>query len=457
MVTTTVQSLSALPYDILIHICDQLDEIRKEGCKPRTGRPPIPTHPTHYTYFTQIPEQLTPKTPHDSPRRAEQWRIDELILNPKGDRNTENGPGVFVGASIFDGLSRTNKHLREICYPYLFRNVVLASDDCLTIDRLEFYSKANWVFKYIRSLRFSATNLTWPNSLGANTPKHLLPSAISNAVSILTSIPNLQILHFAVEPSDIIHGFKTAFISTPPKTPSDNYTKPNDEVETYLFTFPHVKDLYIISGMEWLIPLCGTVSGLEVFEYETSGDPGGIRAPNRMGFRTLNLRESEDSPPDNRMLDERAVGVLRGLEKVKRDKLWKFTLSAFVHNSGIEQLAPFLQNVTELYLMYGIASLCASSLRFLPSLIKVRFGRDEEPIRFKNPHCYMSRRELLMVARHAKLVEEIWYRDRFVCYVKRTGVEGGLLEVDEEGTWWRDTWADDGIGKREVISSGWLG
>ncbi|EPS39367.1 hypothetical protein H072_6845 [Dactylellina haptotyla CBS 200.50] len=458
MTVSTAKSLSDLPYDILIHICDQLDQLRKEACKPQIGRPPIPTNPTHYVYFRPEKEELPPKKPHDSPRRAEQWRIEQS----NNRRNTYDSctsakkkkkktldlpepayPSVFDGVSMFDGISRTNKYLRDICYPHLFKNVVLASNDCLTLDRLEFYSNATWILKHVRSLRFFVTYLTWPNSLGANTPKPLIPSAISNTIRLLTSIPHLQTLHFLVEPPELIREFRNAIL----EVPISCYSPP--------ITFPTVSDLYIKTDMEWLIPLCGASSGLEVFEYEASP---GIKSLNKVNFMTWGRLSSDDEtePQFNGMVDTRAVQVLRGLQRLEKNNLRKFTLAAFVHDTGIEQLAPFLQNVTELYLTYGIASVCATSLRLLPALRLVRFGQDEEPYQSKNPHCYMSRREMLAVARSALQVKEIWHRDRFVCHVKRLENQGDGTEVDAENTCWWDTWADDGIGKPEVISSGWL-
>ncbi|KAK6509023.1 hypothetical protein TWF481_003789 [Arthrobotrys musiformis] len=450
-------SLPSLPYDILHLIFTQLDNLRTEACKPRRGRPQFPTNPTHYKYFPPVSEELPAKKPHDSPRRAEKWRIEQANLQeefqyahrpPKKKRKDEPpkvAPAPFEGVSIFDGLSRTNKALRELCAPYLFKNVVLASDDCLTIDRIGFYAdeRQGWMLKHIRSFRLMSTHLTWPNSLGGNTSKDLIPGLVATLIQLLRSIPNLQTLHFIVEPSGIISQFRSVLTTSVPP-----------------ITFPTVKHIYINTDNEYILPFLSSpeVGGLESFEYKAAYS---IKSANKVTFSTIGATDEEkETGLFGGMTDERAVEVVKGLAQVQKNSLRKITLSAFINDTGIVQMvrAGLLGNIRELILLYGIAASCAASLSRLPHLRYIRFGQDAEPISAKNPHCYMSRRELLTVVRSAKKLEEVWHRDRFVCHVKRLVGEGyDGTEVNEDETWWMDTWAPDGVGspgdREEALAS----
>ncbi|KAK6536028.1 hypothetical protein TWF281_000274 [Arthrobotrys megalospora] len=428
-------SLPSLPYDILHLILTQLDNLRIQSSKPPRGRPQIPTNPTHYVYFRPPVETLPPQKPHDSPRRAEKYRIEQSNLKRSASWPSEVydpskvAPAPYEGVSIFDELSRTSKALRQLCAPYIFRNVVLASDDCLTLDRIEFYAseEAEWMLKHVRSLRLLSTHVTWPNSLGGNTPTHLLPSLASTLLHLLLSIPNLQTLHFIIEPSALISEFKYLFSSQPSPM------------------FPTIKTIYINTDNEYILP---HIPRLETFEYKAAYS---IKSAYKVTFTTIGATDEEKATGlFGGMVDDRAVEVVKGLAGMETGCLRKITLAAFINDSGIIQMAKvgILENVRELVLFYAIASSCATSLSHLPNLRYIRFGQDDEPTAAKNPHCYMSRRELLRVARAAKRVEEVWHRDRFVCYVKRlVGGEHDGTEVDEERTWWMDTWAPDGVGK----------
>ncbi|KAK6362808.1 hypothetical protein TWF730_000261 [Orbilia blumenaviensis] len=442
-------SLPFLPYDVLHLIFTQLEKFRAEACKPPRGRPEIPTNTTQvgFAYYRPLRQlaPLPPKKPHDSPRRAEKWRIDHY--NATGSSGGENAaPAPFEGASIFDGLSRTCKALRELCAPYIFKNVVLASDDCLTLDRIEFYAseKAEWMLKHIRSFRLMATNVTWPNSLGSRTPDELYPAYVSTLIRLIHSIPYLKTLDFIVEPRGLVSEFKHQLTTAEPP-----------------ITFPTVKSVYINTDNEYILPLLSSpeAGGLEAFEYTS---PHSIKSPNKVTFSTIGASiEEKETGLFGGMPDARAVGVIKGLSGMKmNNSLRKITLAAFISDSGIVEMAKagILENVRELVLLYGVASSCASSLSHLPNLRYIRFGQDDVPISAKNPHCYMSRRELLTVARNATKMEEVWHRNRFVCHVKRLVGEGyGGTEIDENETWWMDTWAPDGVGNKNVISGGWLG
>ncbi|KAK6516308.1 hypothetical protein TWF506_006217 [Arthrobotrys conoides] len=438
-------SLPSLPYDILHLILTQLDNFRIEASKPRRGRPQIPTNPTHYTYFRPVVEELPPKKPHDSPRRAEKWRIEQLNLNrsydyshPPSKRKTNEtskvAPAPFEGVSIFDGLSRTNKALRELCAPYIFKNVVLASDDCLTIDRIEFYAdeKQAWMLKYIRSFRLLSTHVTWPNSLGGNTSKDLVPDLAATLIHLLHSIPYLQTLHFIIDPSELVSQFKNILTTTTPP-----------------INFPTVKHIYINTDNEYILPFLSSpeVGGLESFEYKAAYS---LKSANKVTFSTIGATpEEKETGLFGGMTDARAVEVVKGLSGTQQNSLKKITLAAFINDTGIVQMvkAGMLENIRELVLLYAVAASCATSLSHLPHLRYIRFGQDEDPISAKNPHCYMSRRELLTVVRSAKKLEEVWHRDRFVCHVKRLVGEGhDGTEVNENETWWMDTWAPDGVG-----------
>ncbi|RVD81109.1 uncharacterized protein DFL_008986 [Arthrobotrys flagrans] len=447
--------LLSLPYDIFHLILTQLENFRSEACKPRRGRPQIPTNPTHYTYFPPFIEELPPKKPHDSPRRAEKWRIEQSNLHKSYDYTHVHpqkpkealkvAPAPFEGASMFDALSRTNKALRELCAPYIFRNVVMASDDCLTIDRIGFYAseKQEWMLKHIRSFRLISTNVTWPNSLGGNTPEELLPDLAATLIRLLRSIPNLQTLHFIIEPSELVSEFKSILTTTTPP-----------------ISFPTVKHIYINTDNEYMLPFLSSpeVGGLESFEYKAAYS---LKSANKVTFSTIGATaEEKETGLFGGMTDARAVEVVKGLAEVQKNSLKKMTLAAFINDTGIVQMvkAGILENIRELVLLYTVAATCATSLSHLPHLRYIRFGQDDDPISAKNPHCYMSRRELLTVVRSAKKLEEVWYRDRFVCHIKRLVGEGhDGTEVNEDETWWMDTWAPDGLGSKNVISSGWLG
>ncbi|KAK6357549.1 hypothetical protein TWF718_001857 [Orbilia javanica] len=350
-------SLSSLPYDILHLILTQLDNLRTEACKPRRGRPEIPTNPTHYTFFRPTVEELLAQKPHHSPRRAERWRIEQSNLersyeyeparskkkSKKKDVAPKVAPAPFEGVSMFDGLSRTNKTLRELCFPYLFRNVVLASDDCLTLDRIDFYASEEqaWILKHIRSFRLMSTHLTWPNSLGGNTPSDLLPDLAATLVHILHSIPNLQVLHFIIEPSQLIAEFQNVLTTaTPP------------------ITFPTVKDVYISVDNEYILPFLSSpaVGGLESFEYKSTYS---LKSANKVSFSTFGVTdEGREKDPFGGMLDPRAVKVMRGLATVQKNTLKKMTLAAFINYDGIMEMVRvgILENIRELILLYGVAS-----------------------------------------------------------------------------------------------------
>lgn len=346
---------------------------------------------------------------------------------------------------MFDALSRTNKALRELCAPYIFRNVVMASDDCLTIDRIGFYAseKQEWMLKHIRSFRLISTNVTWPNSLGGNTPEELLPDLAATLIRLLRSIPNLQTLHFIIEPSELVSEFKSILTTTTPP-----------------ISFPTVKHIYINTDNEYMLPFLSSpeVGGLESFEYKAAYS---LKSANKVTFSTIGATaEEKETGLFGGMTDARAVEVVKGLAEVQKNSLKKMTLAAFINDTGIVQMvkAGILENIRELVLLYTVAATCATSLSHLPHLRYIRFGQDDDPISAKNPHCYMSRRELLTVVRSAKKLEEVWYRDRFVCHIKRLVGEGhDGTEVNEDETWWMDTWAPDGLGSKNVISSGWLG
>ncbi|KAF3315573.1 hypothetical protein TWF173_003487 [Orbilia oligospora] len=443
-------SFPFLPYDILHSIFAQLDNLRIEANKPRRGRPQIPTNPTHYTYFRPSVEELPPKKPHDSPRRAEIWRIEQRNLHQakygcKDDGAPRVAPAPFEGVSIFDGLSRTNKALRELCAPYIFRNVVLASDDCLTIDRIGFYAdeKQKWMLRYIRSFRLMSTHVTWPNSLGGNTSKDLIPDLAVTLINLLHSIPNLQTLHFIIQPSELVSEFKKILTTaTPP------------------IRFPTVKHIYIDIDNEYILPFVSSpeVGGLESFEYKSAYS---LKSANKVTFSTFGATaEEKETGLFGGMTDARAVEVIKGLTSVQKKSLKRLTLAAFINDTGIVQMvkAGILENIREMVLLYGVAASCAASLSHLPHLRYIRFGQNDDPITAKNPHCYMSRRELLTVVRSGKKLEEVWHRDRFVCHVKRlVGEWHDGTEVNEDETWWMDTWAPDGVGNKNVISHGWLG
>ncbi|KAF3940150.1 hypothetical protein ABW19_dt0201278 [Dactylella cylindrospora] len=413
------KNLADLPYEILLQICEELDKIRHESSKFVLSRPEFPAGPSRQ--YVQFRPTNPPKKPHDSPRRAEKYR---LRTDPRVYERCPVPEQPFEGVSSFDGLSRVNKHLRELCLPYLFKNAVMASDDCLKLDRLEYYSKAGWMLKHVKSIRFFATYSTWPNSLGNNTPTASIPSAIKNSITLLTTPPSLSTLHFIAEPTFINEPLRKEFAASGSPSP-----------------FANVKDLYITVGSEWLLPLCGTESGLEVFEYVGAY---GTKSPNKVEFDAWRNREGLYGG----MRDTRAIAIMKGLEELKglgKCSLKRVTLGVTIHSDGIMQLAPFMQNVTELNLLHAVAGTCVTALPYLQSLLKIRFGTDEDAIMAKNPSCYMTRADLIRVCENGRKLKEVGYKGRFIAYVRRLG-GGEEGDVDEENTKWSDTWAQDGIG-----------
>ncbi|KAF3916674.1 hypothetical protein ABW20_dc0105420 [Dactylellina cionopaga] len=260
---------------------------------------------------------------------------------------------------------------------------------------------------------------TLPKFLGANTLNDRISSVVSDIARLLTSIPNLQTLHFFIEPTDFLIELKSVFM--PP--PNDNTTSP--AALSPKINLATVKDLYITVDTEWLISLCGGESGLEVLEYGNLGDNTGFA--NKVHFVTTGPGSfGNSSRPFGGLQDRRAVEFLQGLQRTNGKGLRKITFAAYVHHTGMDP-----------------SPSCAKSLRQLPSLRKIRFGPDEDPINVKYPRCNMSHRDLLTVASWAPQVEEIWFRNRFVAFAKQ--LDGGV-EADPALLFWRDTWAADGFG-----------
>ncbi|KAJ6259931.1 hypothetical protein Dda_5575 [Drechslerella dactyloides] len=448
-----MKSLSDLPYDVLLNICHKLDAIRAKARQPPLGAPPavdLPCQCSRCLRESSVRVELPPAARHDSPRRAykyavEQWNRRAIFGAEAVSRSGRNAvkltdikhSGPFRCESIFDGLSRTDKLLREMCVPFLFRNVVLATDDCLTLDRLEFYNQAEWLLQHVRCMRFFVKNTAWPNALSGATPAKSLPLAVANAVQLLISMPNLQTLYMSIEPYSVRDLLKRTLLPLPSPTPPE--------------FFPKVQELYVRVGCEFIIPLCGAEAGLQVIEYDV---PRGC--PEKVKFKTWGMRPEE---PFGGMDDRHAVAMLTGLQKLPNNQIWKASIGGSIDESGLRCMIPFINTVRELLLSDSIgpflSPVCARLFRRLPRLRKLRFGDDADPNSASNPLCYMPRGDLLAVLGNTPRVTQVWYTDRFVCCVPRKVVDG-VVQIYVPKVFWWDTWAPDGIGSPEptVKSSG---
>lgn len=181
-----------------------------------------------------------------------------------------------------------------------------------------------------------------------------MPKALEDLTRLLQSIPRLERLHFLIDPRDKNTSLEKSL------TPKEGEPSP----------FRYVKDLYTEVENEWLIPLCGTESGLEAFEYKTSYS---VKSSAKVSFSTF---MAHPHGAFGGMQDERAVAVLSGFQQLgDRCTLKRLTLAAFINDSGLEcmlhpsilflskpsnifilVMAPFVHNVEELNLLYGIAS-----------------------------------------------------------------------------------------------------
>ncbi|KAK6343975.1 hypothetical protein TWF696_007626 [Orbilia brochopaga] len=451
-----MKSLSDLPYDVLLNICQKLDAIRAEARKQPGNPPPavdIPCECSRCLHESRFEADLPPATRRDSPRRAKKYALEEvnramyLITtgamlpmegsNPSVYKVDVTNPDLFRSESIFDGLSRANKLLREICVPFLFRSVVLASDDCLTLDRLEFYNQAEWILEHVRCVRFLIKDSSpWPREAGVSGETHsdILPTAVASAVQLLTSIPNLQSLNMSIEPSSFRDLFKRTLLPLPSSTPPE--------------FFPKVTELYIRVGCEFIIPLCGADVGLKILEYDV---PNGCEE--MVSFKIWEMRPEE---PFGGIENQHALAMLTGLQKLPNNKLRKVSIGGRIDNSGLECMIPFISQVRELSLSEVsdpfLSQDSAHLFRRLPRIRKLRLSINTDPGSGVNPFSHIHHSDLLAVLANTPHMTEVWYTDRFVCRVPRKVVDG-VVQINLRKVFWRDTWAPNGIWSSESLIS----
>ncbi|KAK6536012.1 hypothetical protein TWF281_000258 [Arthrobotrys megalospora] len=140
-------------------------------------------------------------------------QICEIVVDIKPDLQNTTPTTRNSQPPILDGLSRTCSRFREICRPYIFQNLVIDLNENFDIEALKLLSVDEGILRYARSLRiYSAikTSLEHPADtiFGPNAPPEVVFSFIRWIIQHIPQLTALSVTINDIELNDIFANSK---------------------------------------------------------------------------------------------------------------------------------------------------------------------------------------------------------------------------------------------------------
>ncbi|KAK6509055.1 hypothetical protein TWF481_003819 [Arthrobotrys musiformis] len=339
----------------------------------------------------------------------------------------------------YDAVSRCNKKLRILCFPFLFRCLTVnISEEQTAIRMLQFYLSSGWILQYTRKLYFIMDiRAIIVAELPMSVMRPELGVLMRMIVKLFQWVGNVQELHFIVRSEIVSNGLRRIFRWS------------RQQIEASL---SNVRSLKFSAGSEWIIRFCGGYSGLHEIE-NSPGITGPKFDPYPIPIDFAREKSQGQAPIESlsprtvlsRIGDYRVANIMKGITSLRRgaEMLTKVTIYGKFTQDGLDVFIKCIPVVSDLTIIGGpiepIALIAnhAHILGQLPFLRRLNLEGDLKVLREHIKACPVDGLTLCYFARCIRSLREMWVWARFVGEIFRD-VRGDVLL---EHTAWKDTWA----------------